>query len=91
MNADVANCRWQRSAGCLAGADDSVEIEAWSEEQPDWFRRYLKLEHGIPRTTPLVASSRRLMLRNLEQSFDVVQNFSRAFQRRTGSDAPWVR
>lgn len=34
--------------GVLAGADDFVEIEAWGEEKLDWFRRYLKLEHGIP-------------------------------------------
>ncbi|MDA8257833.1 MAG: ISAs1 family transposase [Betaproteobacteria bacterium] len=34
--------------GVLAGADDFVEIEAWAEEKLDWFRRYLKLEHGIP-------------------------------------------
>lgn len=34
--------------GVLAGADDFVEIEAWAEEKLDWFRRYLKLENGIP-------------------------------------------
>lgn len=34
--------------GVLAGADDFVEIEVWAEEKLDWFRRYLKLEHGIP-------------------------------------------
>jgi predicted transposase YbfD/YdcC len=34
--------------GVLAGADDFVEIEEWSKEKDDWFRRYLRLEHGIP-------------------------------------------
>ena len=34
--------------GVLAGADDFVEIEEWSKERFDWFRRYLRLEHGIP-------------------------------------------
>ena len=34
--------------GVLAGADDFVEIEAWANEKCDWFRRYLRLEHGIP-------------------------------------------
>lgn len=32
----------------LAGADNFVEIEAWANEKLEWFRRYLKLEHGIP-------------------------------------------
>lgn len=34
--------------GVLAGADTFVEIEAWANEKLEWFRRYLKLEHGIP-------------------------------------------
>lgn len=34
--------------GVLAGADDFVEIEAWVNEKCDWFKRYLRLEHGIP-------------------------------------------
>lgn len=34
--------------GVLAGADDFVEIEAWANEKCDWFRKYLRLEHGIP-------------------------------------------
>ena len=34
--------------GVLAGADTFVEIEAWANEKLDWFRGYLKLEHGIP-------------------------------------------
>lgn len=34
--------------GVLAGADTFVEIEAWANEKLDWFRQYLKLEHGIP-------------------------------------------
>lgn len=34
--------------GVLAGADTFVEIEAWANEKLTWFRRYLKLEHGIP-------------------------------------------
>jgi hypothetical protein len=34
--------------GVLAGADDFVEIEAWAEEKLEWFRRYLKLDNGIP-------------------------------------------
>jgi predicted transposase YbfD/YdcC len=34
--------------GILAGADTFVEIEAWANEKLDWFRRYLKLENGIP-------------------------------------------
>ena len=34
--------------GVLAGADDFVEIEEWAKEKSDWFRRYLRLEHGIP-------------------------------------------
>lgn len=34
--------------GVLAGADTFVEIEAWANEKLAWFRRYLKLEHGIP-------------------------------------------
>ena len=34
--------------GVLAGADDFVEIEEWAKEKFDWFRRYLRLEHGIP-------------------------------------------
>ena len=34
--------------GVLAGADTLVEIEAWANEKLEWFRRYLKLEHGIP-------------------------------------------
>lgn len=34
--------------GVLAGADDFVEIEAWANEKCDWFKRYLRLEHGIP-------------------------------------------
>jgi predicted transposase YbfD/YdcC len=34
--------------GVLAGADTFVEIEAWASEKLTWFRRYLKLEHGIP-------------------------------------------
>jgi predicted transposase YbfD/YdcC len=33
--------------GVLAGADDFVEIEEWAKEKHDWFRRYLRLEHGI--------------------------------------------
>lgn len=32
----------------LAGADDFVQIEVWATEKLDWFRRYLKLENGIP-------------------------------------------
>lgn len=32
----------------LAGADDFVEIEEWAKEKLDWFRRYLRLENGIP-------------------------------------------
>ena len=34
--------------GVLAGADDFVEIEEWAKEKHDWFRQYLRLEHGIP-------------------------------------------
>ncbi len=34
--------------GVLAGADDFVEIEQWAKEKCDWFRRTLRLEHGIP-------------------------------------------
>jgi len=34
--------------GVLAGADTFVEIEGWANEKLAWFRRYLKLEHGIP-------------------------------------------
>ncbi len=34
--------------GVLAGADDFVEIEEWAKEKSDWFRQYLRLEHGIP-------------------------------------------
>lgn len=34
--------------GVLAGADDFVEIEEWAKEKHDWFKRYLRLEHGIP-------------------------------------------
>jgi len=34
--------------GVLAGADDFVEIEEWAKEKGDWFRQYLRLEHGIP-------------------------------------------
>lgn len=34
--------------GVLAGADTFVEIEAWANEKLAWFRRYLKLAHGIP-------------------------------------------
>lgn len=34
--------------GVMAGADTFVEIEAWANEKLAWFRRYLKLEHGIP-------------------------------------------
>ncbi|MEK7994038.1 MAG: ISAs1 family transposase [Planctomycetota bacterium] len=34
--------------GVLAGANDFVEIEEWAKEKLDWFRRYLKLENGIP-------------------------------------------
>ena len=34
--------------GVLAGADDFVEIEEWAKEKRDWFKRYLRLEHGIP-------------------------------------------
>jgi hypothetical protein len=33
--------------GVLAGADDFVEIEEWAREKLDWFRQYLRLEHGI--------------------------------------------
>ena len=33
--------------GVLAGADDFVEIEEWAKEKIDWFRQYLRLEHGI--------------------------------------------
>lgn len=34
--------------GVLAGADDFVEIEEWGKEKLEWFRRYVKLENGIP-------------------------------------------
>lgn len=34
--------------GVLAGANDFVEIEEWAKEKRDWFRLYLRLEHGIP-------------------------------------------
>ena len=34
--------------GVLAGADTFVEIEAWANDKLDWFRQYLKLEHGTP-------------------------------------------
>ena len=34
--------------GVLAGADGFVEIEEWAKEKHDWFRQYLRLEHGIP-------------------------------------------
>ena len=34
--------------GVLAGADDFVEIEEWGKEKLEWFRRYVKLERGIP-------------------------------------------
>lgn len=34
--------------GVLAGADDFVEIEEWAKEKCDWFKRNLRLEHGIP-------------------------------------------
>lgn len=34
--------------GVLAGADDFVEIEEWAKEKDEWFRQYLRLEHGIP-------------------------------------------
>lgn len=34
--------------GVLAGADDFVEIEEWAKEKLDWFKRYLRLEYGIP-------------------------------------------
>jgi predicted transposase YbfD/YdcC len=36
----------------LVGADTFVEIELWARERIDWLRRYLRLETGIPRTTP---------------------------------------
>ena len=39
--------------GVLAGADDFVEIEEWAKEKFDWFRRYLRLEHGIAAATVL--------------------------------------
>lgn len=29
------------------GADDFAEIEVWTKEKLDWFRRVLKLVHGI--------------------------------------------
>lgn len=32
----------------LIGADTFVEIEEWAEDNLEWFRRHLKLEHGIP-------------------------------------------
>ena len=32
----------------LVGADTFVEIEEWAEDNLDWFRRHLRLEHGIP-------------------------------------------
>lgn len=32
----------------LAGADTFVEIEMWAEEKLEWFRKYLRLEAGIP-------------------------------------------
>ena len=34
--------------GVLAGADTFIEIELWAEQRLDWFRRILKLPHGIP-------------------------------------------
>lgn len=34
--------------GVLTGADDFVEIEEWAKEKCDWFKRNLRLEHGIP-------------------------------------------
>ena len=34
-------------SGVLAGADTFVAIEQWAIEKLPWFRRYLKLEHGI--------------------------------------------
>lgn len=34
-------------SGVLAGADTFVEIEQWAIEKLPWFRRYLRLEHGI--------------------------------------------
>lgn len=34
--------------GVLAGADTFMEIELWAEQRLDWFRRFLKLPHGIP-------------------------------------------
>ncbi|GHU10807.1 hypothetical protein FACS1894185_2960 [Betaproteobacteria bacterium] len=35
-------------SGVLSGADTFVEIEGWANEKLDWFRQYIKLEHGIP-------------------------------------------
>lgn len=32
----------------LVGADTFVEIEEWAEDNLEWLRRHLKLEHGIP-------------------------------------------
>lgn len=34
--------------GVLAGADTFMEIELWAEQRLEWFRRFLKLPHGIP-------------------------------------------
>ncbi|GHU13768.1 hypothetical protein FACS189441_1930 [Betaproteobacteria bacterium] len=35
-------------SGVLSGADTFVEIEGWANEKLDWFRQFIKLEHGIP-------------------------------------------
>jgi predicted transposase YbfD/YdcC len=34
--------------GILAGADDWVSIATFARERKDWFKRFLKLENGIP-------------------------------------------
>ena len=34
--------------GVLVGADTFVEIEEWAEDNLEWLRRHLTLEHGIP-------------------------------------------
>jgi len=34
--------------GILCGADDWPSIQLFSETKHDWFKKYLKLEHGIP-------------------------------------------
>jgi len=45
--------------GFICGVDDWVELEAFGEAKEKWFRTFLDLPNGFPRTTPSGDSSPR--------------------------------